>query len=238
MDSSRRGRHKIVVHLRAGAHPEVTAGAAPHEELANVRSEYKAAWNFENRWGPLLPPDTVRDGNVVVWSPNIVRDGTLEASTTPPAPNLAEEFGEQNAEKLFTAVGGGLVVSIRDILRDAWQGSEYALVSIHNQVARYGLSTWEFKSGHIEIVPDSLWTTICILFLRDHAAGRTGYCANPGCASPYFLKKRRTQKYCEAGPCVQYAQRQYALRWWNKDGKKRRARKRDKRNRKPGRKTQ
>jgi|SRR5712692_5819888 len=49
-------------------------------------------------------------------------------------------------------------------------------------------------------------------------------CGNPHCPAPYFLAKRRTQKYCERGACTAYAQRQYVKAWWDKEGRKRRAR--------------
>src|SRR5260370_16402065 len=97
-----------------------------------------------------------------------------------------------------------------------------SLVYIHDPVARHMLSTWEFKDGRIEIIPDDLWTSVCVLFLRDHLAGRTGVCANPDCASPFFLKKRSTQKFCEPGPGVAYAQRQSAFPWRNAKGTKER----------------
>lgn len=51
---------------------------------------------------------------------------------------------------------------------------------------------------------------------------RLAKCHNPECLNPYFIAKRRTQKYCERGPCTTYAQRQYALKDWNKKGRERR----------------
>src|SRR5206468_12985559 len=39
-------------------------------------------------------------------------------------------------------------------------------------------------------------------------------CANPDCAVPYFLAKRSTQKYCEAGVCVHEASKEYKRKWW------------------------
>jgi hypothetical protein len=41
-------------------------------------------------------------------------------------------------------------------------------------------------------------------------------CANPDCINPYFLAKRRTQKFCESGPCVDYGHRQNALDYWHR----------------------
>jgi hypothetical protein len=50
-------------------------------------------------------------------------------------------------------------------------------------------------------------------------------CGNPGCPVRYFVGRRRDQKYCESGDCTAYAQRQYALKYWNRKGKHRRAEK-------------
>src|SRR6266436_4646143 len=44
-------------------------------------------------------------------------------------------------------------------------------------------------------------------------------CNNPECSAPFFLAKRNDQKYCENDECIHYAQRKYALEWWNREGK-------------------
>jgi hypothetical protein len=50
-------------------------------------------------------------------------------------------------------------------------------------------------------------------------SGQMATCRNPECVAQYFLAKRRTQLYCELGECTRYAQRLYALDWWNRTGK-------------------
>ena len=72
------------------------------------------------------------------------------------------------------------------------------------------------------VVTKDLWTFIRLLFLADHSEDKIAVCANPNCLVPYFVKKRKSQKLCEQGECVAWAQRQYSLRWWNAEGKKRR----------------
>jgi hypothetical protein len=54
---------------------------------------------------------------------------------------------------------------------------------------------------------------------------RFAICQNPGCPSRFFLSKRSDQRYCERGECTSYAQRNYALGWWNREGKDLRKRK-------------
>jgi hypothetical protein len=78
---------------------------------------------------------------------------------------------------------------------------------------------------YVQLRPKDLWAAICFLFLWDLETERLGLCENPDCPAPFFRKKRKTQKFCEAGPCVAYAQRQYSLDWWNRVGKKRREKK-------------
>jgi len=86
-----------------------------------------------------------------------------------------------------------------------------------------------FQEGNhskIELETRDLTTFIHHLFLRDCAAGKLGVCGNPDCPAPYFLKRRRNQKYCERGSCTAYAQRQYSLKSWRRRGKRSRAEKR------------
>ncbi len=48
-------------------------------------------------------------------------------------------------------------------------------------------------------------------------------CANPECPSPYFLRSKKTQRFCERPACAAYGQRQHKLNWWRTHGKARRA---------------
>jgi len=88
-----------------------------------------------------------------------------------------------------------------------------------------GLEVHNLLSGMIQVRARDLLTLVSFLFLRDATAGRLGICESPECPAPYFRKKRKTQKFCEAGPCVAFAQRQYSLDWWRRVGKKRREKK-------------
>ncbi len=114
------------------------------------------------------------------------------------------------------------------LLRRAWAGDSTALKEIEKQAAGALEVRPSPEARGAELVAKKLWSLICILFLRDHGAGRIGVCANPGCPAPYFLKRRRTQKFCDAGSCTAYASRQYALKWWRDKGERRRAKKRAK----------
>jgi hypothetical protein len=128
----------------------------------------------------------------------------------------SEEFAE--AQKLFRRAWVGEPSVLQQIQQDARRSVEIGLKEVNTG-----------KTGQaegIELVATSLLKFMCILFLRDYAAGKISKCANPTCPAPYFIRSRKTQKVCEYGSCSEWAQRQYALRWWNEEGKERRAKER------------
>lgn len=102
-------------------------------------------------------------------------------------------------------------------LRKAWQGDADALQKLRHQIEV--LTTFRFKieGKRIELEPRDVWSKICFLFLCDQAAGKTAICANPDCHSPYFIKRRKTQKYCTSGPCTEQAQREQKRLWWERN---------------------
>lgn len=110
----------------------------------------------------------------------------------------------------------------RGFLRLAWDGEHSSFGLMEDQIEAGIVTRVHVEDGVVSLETPALWTFICFLFLRDFTAGKLGICENPDCPAPYFKKKRRTQKFCEAGPCVAFANQQYALRWWNAKGKKRR----------------
>jgi hypothetical protein len=106
----------------------------------------------------------------------------------------------------------------QSLLQFAWEtGSKEAIDEIRSQASK-GFALEQLPAGGVvQIAATNLWTLICLLFLHDNAAGKTARCANPDCPAPFFLKSRRTQKICEAGDCVVWAQRRYALKWWHEN---------------------
>jgi hypothetical protein len=100
-----------------------------------------------------------------------------------------------------------------DDLKRAWNGDKASLDRLPKQLH----ATFGVAGRQIELVRSNLVSAIVLLFLRDHAAGKTAVCANPDCPNPYFIRKRKSQKYCEAGPCVEQAQREQKRKWWNRN---------------------
>lgn len=136
-------------------------------------------------------------------------------------------------------IESAFILEKQDRLRSAWasmsttgevpsKGDLGSVIDIEGEVEEGFDTDIVVSGGFVQLRPGDLWASICFLFMWDAQAGKLGFCGNPDCPAPYFRKKRITQKYCEQGPCVQYAQRQYALNWWNRVGKKRRDKKRSK----------
>lgn len=101
----------------------------------------------------------------------------------------------------------------RDSLRAAWRGVENSFTNPRAMQPTELL----LQKNHFQIRTHDLMATLMILFLRDHWAGKTAICANPDCVTPYFIKKRKNQKYCEAGDCTAQAQREQKKRWWREN---------------------
>jgi hypothetical protein len=133
---------------------------------------------------------------------------------------FAHRFGtmKSHPEVLAGAFGPPKDITDKRIerLRKAWQGDTDAMEQLRREI---GLRPFKLKIEGKRIVmePKSQWSSICFLFLRDQATGKTAICANPDCHSPYFIKKRKTQKYCTSGPCTQQAQREQKRLWWERN---------------------
>jgi hypothetical protein len=128
-----------------------------------------------------------------------------------------------------------LLIPIRNLIRVAWRaGSSLDTISkgparLHPEIAllisKHELAPIEsavtarirVTAGRTEVVPDHWWQTAWLLYLRDREQGKTAICANPDCPAPYFIRKRRTQKFCESG-CVEYGAAQRSQRWWQLHG--------------------
>jgi hypothetical protein len=131
------------------------------------------------------------------------------------------------------------VAKLQNTLRRAWSfppelGTAEPMMGVQEEIGwdlvdehSFALSIFPgYRYDTLLLSTDDLWKFISYLFLRDYSARKIGVCENPGCPAPYFLKGRKDQKYCELGPCTEYAHRQYALKWWREKGERRRAKKR------------
>jgi hypothetical protein len=129
------------------------------------------------------------------------------------------------------------VIKLRNELREVWQFSlesnlhqrivaswfywrpSSSVAGPANASSIAGMPMWipVLATGTIVPVFDSLPAQLVQGVLEHY--GRFGTCENPNCPARFVLVKRFDQKYCERGECTVYAQRQYALKWWNREGK-------------------
>jgi hypothetical protein len=146
--------------------------------------------------------------------------------------SFTKKWGRFLPEGAYDALSGSdladvsLITGYRDLLRKAWNEDKAALKAVRDDLYHAFVNIRINERIELEIA--DLRNEICLLFLQDHLAGKTGFCGNPKCENPYFIKKKVTQKFCDVRACVTYAQRQYALRWWNAEGKKQREQRRKK----------
>ena len=73
---------------------------------------------------------------------------------------------------------------------------------------------WGRKKKKIQPNPTSLPTVLASLCV--YYAERLCYCENSSCPAPYFVARRRDQKYCSAD-CAGPAKRAAKLKWWRKN---------------------
>jgi hypothetical protein len=111
-------------------------------------------------------------------------------------------------------------VAAQELLRKAWEGEViHSLSRIKDEMkSGFAIETVRPRKNSVVITTHDLWKFICFLFLRDHKGGKLGKCENPDCPAPYFLKKRKTQRFCDSELCTAFAQSQYALKWWREKG--------------------
>jgi len=104
--------------------------------------------------------------------------------------------GDDGNEERFFCITAKDFTSFQHLLRRAWRGEREALETIES-VAAKGLSIrLSVETGGLELQVGSLWPFISVLFLRDYAAGKAKICENAECPNPYFLRKRKGQRYC------------------------------------------
>jgi hypothetical protein len=164
----------------------------PHEALANLRDDAQAQWMFYERWGLVYP-----------------NQAAIES-----APSLPANPSIEMIRSVMPELPPDHAIALRDLLRKAWRGDFDSIDLIERSIREPSVHRWVFERRTIELVPGDLWTLICVLFLWDRERRRLAICANPDCISPYFIKKRKTQKYCVAGSCTEQAQREQKRLWW------------------------
>jgi hypothetical protein len=199
----------------------------PHVHFANLILDWKSLLAFDRTYGVLLAEH---------WemAPEIM-------SILLKAPNLNDEerqkWAAASLQKKWqisvTETDVQVALAMQSLLREAWKGERLAVELIQYGESRHAKQealgpprlTVAPSGKGITLHAKDLWSFIRVAFLLDSERRLMKVCTNPDCPTPYFLAKRKDQKYCERGDCTAFAQRQYALGWWERKGYERRAKK-------------
>ncbi len=114
----------------------------------------------------------------------------------------------------------------RDSLRRIWEGDRQAMLDVvcdwvkqankrdpfHAMVYTNSRGQSVFVAPNYGILPLSLALGVSELW------SNMAVCGNPECPNRYFLKGRKTQRYCDRPACAAYGQRQHKLNWWKENG--------------------
>lgn len=187
---------------------------------------------------------------LVLVSPKAILEMVTQRKMPKTSSKPAESFGEdllvevanlhdRGAERFwanwpFRKESSESLYEMRDELRQLWDPgmSDEDRSSILDQWVNYrhpglrgiGYRHWRVSLQPPRILPDLKNLRGVLAFAVLLYLSQLAVCGNPGCPVKYFLGRRRDQKYC-GGDCTNYAQRQYALKYWNREGKRRRAEK-------------
>jgi hypothetical protein len=156
-----------------------------HEAFVNMDGTPEAVRTFQRRWQPLFDGEIIPDDSLVL--------------------------AERDKLRLVWKAAWEIEEHKSSLARDSRTAYERAV----DEVVPKELAThFAIEGKRIVLAPHSIWDAINLLFHRDRLEHRLAICANPKCLNPYFVRKRKTQIYCQAGPCVEEAQREQKRQWW------------------------
>lgn len=122
------------------------------------------------------------------------------------------------------------LLNVRRDLRRIWHDSapvrekQVFVDSLITSSFAQGRTGWgaPLALGRIVLDPKNLRSQVAVAILENWRRFRV--CANPECVAPFFLARRKDQKYCERGACTGYAQRMYSSDSYYRAQKKERKR--------------
>lgn len=112
----------------------------------------------------------------------------------------------------------------RQLLHQFWSGDRALLSALLGELlfdaANKNTAPWLVEGPNPEacqIVPDYRIFALSLAFAVNNFRGRFGVCHNPECKD-YFIRSRKTQKFCDRPNCLLYGQREYKKIWWRTEG--------------------
>lgn len=122
------------------------------------------------------------------------------------------------------------VLQLREQLRRFWSGDDHYQDSrkeffrcglLHFWLSQARLSPRDlwvvgtYRDGTHSVEPNDSLLPLSLAFAASELTSVMGICGNPHCPQKYFLKGRRTQRFCDRPACAAYGQRQHKLKWWD-----------------------
>jgi hypothetical protein len=174
------------------------------QRFANLRDEDAEKFRVEHPEFLLLPQ--LRSSG---W-----KSGVRLRYDSPRAIERAKEMEEEQPNP---------VLRHRDMLRKIWRGHEHAndwvKLLLYSSLPTTDRVAFNLKRGEIVYVPNGELETVVFSLFRNSSLAKI--CEADDCPSPYFIAKRRNQRYCSAA-CSDQAQKQLKLDWWKREGSRRR----------------
>jgi hypothetical protein len=140
--------------------------------------------------------------------------------------NLPDHYCQQFRRRVgnqYRLPGGDpLLLQYRDQLQRIWAGDRYAdlvLLDWVHQAVRSNEPSWVltvFGDGLHGVRPNYHVFPLSLAIGATELASKMALCANPGCPARYFLKGRKSQRFCDQPACAVYGQREHKKNWWNK----------------------
>jgi len=117
------------------------------------------------------------------------------------------------------------LLKYRSQLRQVWSGTVNPMLALGTwvqeaqRVRNRSLFRLAMSDGRWGVVPDSTLLPLSLALGVSKLLPKVGVCANPDCPAPYFLKGRKTQRFCDRPTCAAYGQREHKKNWWKEHGK-------------------
>lgn len=118
------------------------------------------------------------------------------------------------------------LVNWRLWLRQVWKGEDdrdvrFALAAWTREATRDNRQSWVFDASQAPyaVRPNYKILALSLAVGTSELLSKMAVCQDPKCPQPYFLKSRKTQRFCERPACSAYGQREHKKNWWKEHGK-------------------
>jgi hypothetical protein len=167
-------------------------------ELANLKqTDSEAISRFLKKYPKFVIPPQMESGKALL------------ASGSPAATLGLTKVNDSLPRAMF---------NIQHLLRSAWKRPTPFEREVSLELTKYTVCASLVKGFSAQ---QQIWQVFGNIFIALMAATRLAdrfrYCENPNCPAPYFIAKRRTEKYC-AEVCANVAQRKQKKAWWSEHG--------------------